>query len=273
MRVAIAAPFLLVFLFAAVSMPVAADVLERDCKHLIEAIERANAGHAARVELEPGALYLLDRVRLEGRGLPLLRGVLSIDGRGASIRGYPGIEEPLFHVAPGARLELRGLTLAEGAAGALLNHGSVDLLQVNMEDNSVVRAPAVVTNHGRLRIDGSELRHNLIRAGRREAGTVINYGVLEIVASAFHDNAIDRSEHSVVVAGSVLNRGQLSIDGVAAIGNWPIDDPERRGFGEIVDLGTGVTQGDARTRLVRAGSQLSTPAPFPDDLPPLRLGR
>jgi hypothetical protein len=273
MRVSNAASFLLVCLSFAVAMPAVADVLERDCQHLIEAIERANAGQATRIELEPGALYLLDRARLEGHGLPLLRGALSIDGQGASIRGYPGIEEPLFHVAPGANLELHGLTLAEGSAGTLLNHGSVDLLQVTMEDNAVVRAPAVITNHGRLRIDSSELRHNLVRAGRREAGTVINYGMLEIVDSTFHDNAIDRSEHSVVVAGSVLNRGQLSIDGVEAIGNWPIDEPERRGFGEVVDLGTGVTQGDAAARLVRAGSQLSAPAPFPDDLKPLRLGR
>jgi hypothetical protein len=251
-------------LAAAALLPgaLSAAVLEGDCQLILEAIDRANAGEQVYLVLDPGAIYLLDRAPLGKRGLPLLRGSLSIDGQGASIRGYPGIAEAIFHVAPGASLSLRSLTIAEGAAGALLNHGSVDLLDVTLEDNTVVRGHAVMVNHGFGRFQSSDLRHNLVYAGHREGATVLNFGILELADSAFLDNAIDRSEPTVVVAGSVLNRGRLYLDDVVVLGNRPLDDPERRGYGEIVDLGTGVSEGNpSSTSLVRSGKDLAQPAP------------
>lgn len=263
-------PFAMVLVLLAPD--VGADALERDCRVLIDAIERANAGEVVELELNPDSIYLLNRAQLDGRGLPLLRGILHVNGHGASIHGYPGIRAPLFHVAPGAELQLRDVVLSEAAAGALLNHGRTTLVGLIMEDNAVVRASALVVNHGSLRIESSDIRHNLVHAGRREAGTLLNYGEMSIVDSVFHDNAMDRIESTVVVAGSVLNRGSLHIESIAVLGNRPNDDPDRRGFGEVVDLGSGTTRGEYGAELVRSGSQMATAAPGTEEAMQVRSG-
>jgi hypothetical protein len=239
------------------------DVLERDGAAIANAIAEANAGGNAVLRLDADSIYLLDRTAVDGQGLPLLRGHLRIEGHGASIRGYPGIRQPLFHVAPGARLELEHLTLAEAAAGVLLNHGQAELSRVVIEDNTVVRAPALVVNHGLLRIMRGEVRHNLVVAGRRLAGTLLNFGHMEVIETGFQDNAIDRAEASVVVAGAVLNAGDLEVESVVALGNRPLDEPERRGYGEIVNIGSGRSLGaDA---LTRSGARLGQPSPTPGE--------
>lgn len=126
----------------------------------------------------------------------------------------------------GAELQLVGLTLAEGTDGALVNYGKASLRSVVIIDHMTRTAPAIISNDGELSLTHCELSHNTISNAAQNAGTIINYGFLEVRDTHMHGNTVSRRFQSLVLAFALLNYGkaELSIVGLSdneAVAGFP----------------------------------------------------
>jgi hypothetical protein len=224
---------------------VQADVISidaRDTQALIRAIEYANERPGEDIiELAPGSLYALTGSAEAQRnvGLPTIRSNIRILGNGAEIRRYSSDPLLLVSVAPAGSLRLEHITLAEGARGAIVNRGTVELHNVRVLDNSATGAEAIVTNFGTFRAYDSDFSFNQIFGAQRDAGILLNYGDLDLASSMLSANTVSRRFGSLVSASAILNLGDAKLHKVRVLENAADDTHDTAGIGALVNLGNG----------------------------------
>jgi hypothetical protein len=108
---------------------------------------------------------------------------------------------------------VQSLALAEGSDGAIRNYGTLHLDAVRVTDNFGAGTTAIVLNHGTLEASDSEIAYNLLPAGRRDTGTIVNYGRLSLRNTGIHDNTALPGHAGLAVAGAVLNLGNGRVEG------------------------------------------------------------
>ena len=233
------------------------EIANNDVEGLVQAIHDANQrpGHTT-IRLARRGLYVLTREAQDGLLLPEVHDRLTLDGNYAEIRGYSPRPASLLEVEDGAELRLLNLVLAEGTDGALRNFGELTLENVSIVDSSVDRATAILLNHGRLVARDSEIAYNLLFAGPRDSGTVLNYGELVLEATQVHGNRALGRDAMVAVAGGILNFGSLRAKGLQVVDNEePGEERPALHFGGVLNLGNGHVQGLAEAGAVRDGRQ------------------
>lgn len=231
----------------------AVDIPNNDSAALVEAIRKANAspGHDT-IRLARNGLYILGTPAQPGLLLPPIQGELTIEGNHGEIRGYSDKPAAILEVAQDAKTLISNLMIAEGTDGALRNYGELRLQNVAIVDSSVATAPAIVLNHGRLEATDSEIAYNLLLANRRDAGTVLNYGELELERSRIHDNRTVGRQRMLAAAGGILNFGTVTTDGLEIADNeLPSEDAPLLSFGGILNLGNGKVAGTTPAEAVR----------------------
>ena len=240
---------LIPLLLAAATAPALADVTveiaDRDVDGLVAAIHRANQSQeATTIRLAKGGLYTLVTPSDENRelGLPAITGKIEIRGNDADLRRYSNEEFALVAVATGGELKIRNLTLAEGSRGAIVNRGELDLDGVRVVDNVAKGVPAIIENYGRLSVRNSEISFNHLAATQRDAGTVLNYGHLEVNRSSIESNWISRRYDTLIAASAVLNLGELKLMAVNIRENTATPEIEGTALGAIVNAGNGAFQ-------------------------------
>ena len=245
---------LLPILLATAAHPaLATDVVEiadRDVDGLVAAIHRANQSRqATTIQLAEGGLYTLVTASDENRelGLPAITGDITLIGRNADLRRYSNEDFALLAVADGGRLKASQLTLAEGSRGAVVNRGELELNAVRVVDNVAKDVPAIVENYGRLRVRDSEISYNQLAGAQRDAGTVLNYGELELVGSSIESNWISRRYDSLIAASAVLNLGELKLAQVRIRENTAMPELAEASLGAIVNAGNGAYQASGLT--------------------------
>lgn len=229
------------------------DVANNDSAALVEAIRQANAspGHDT-IRLARNGLYILGTPSKPGLLLPLIEGDLTLEGNYGEIRGYSDEPAAILEVAQDAELRVANLVLAEGTDGAIRNYGGLVLDHVSVVDSSVAKMPAIVLNHGRMEVLDSQIAYNLLLANRRDSGTVLNYGEMELERSRIHDNRAVGRQSTVAAAGGILNFGDVKADGLVLEDN-ELDSENTPGlsFGGILNLGNGRVTGMTATNSVR----------------------
>ena len=206
-----------------VAFVAAADLPDRDGRALAAAIEAANARPgSAPIRLAAGGLYTFDGAAGTA-ALPTITGEVVIEGRGAEIRRYGKGPISLFEVAPGGRLTLRELTLAEGNLGAIRNHGTLILQRVQVVDCAGDGMRGVLVNFGTLLASDSLVAFNRVDGIGRDAGTLVNHGEMTLARTRIEHNRISRRWPAPAVAGAVLNRGLLRVEDLQLADNG-IDD-------------------------------------------------
>lgn len=232
------------------------EIANNDSKALVEALRRASAtpGHDT-IRLARNGLYILGGEAETGLLLPSLHGDITIEGNRSEIRGYSAKPAAIIQVEDGADVRIENLVLAEGTDGALRNYGNLRLEHVAIVDSSVSRTPAIVLNHGRIDALDSEIAYNLLLGNRRDAGTVLNYGEIELDRSRIHDNRALGRYPSVAVAGGILNFGSVKADGLLLENNEQPDDAPSLSFGGILNLGNGRFSGSTSSGSVRDARQ------------------
>ena len=198
---------------AACSRSAPVDIANNDSAALVAAIRQANArpGHDT-IRLARNGLYILGNPAEPGLLLPPIGGELTIEGNHAEVRGYSDKPAAILEVTQDAKLRITHLVLAEGNDGAVRNYGHLRLENVAIVDSSVSTVPAIVLNHGRIEAVDSEIAYNLLLANRRDAGTVLNYGDLELERSRIHDNRAVGRQRTLAAAGGILNFGSVKAD-------------------------------------------------------------
>ena len=242
-----------IFLATAVHPALATDVVDiadRDVDALVAAIHRANQSRqATTIQLAEGGLYTLVTASDENRelGLPAITGDITLIGRNADLRRYSNEDFALLAVADGGRLKASQLTLAEGSRGAVVNRGELELDAVRVVDNVAKDVPAIVENYGRLRVRDSEISYNQLAGAQRDAGTVLNYGELELIGSSIESNWISRRYDSLIAASAVLNLGELKLAQVRIRENTAMPEMAEASLGAIVNVGNGAYQASGLT--------------------------
>ncbi len=229
------------------------DIANNDSAGLVEAIRQANAspGHDT-LRLARNGLYVLAAPAEPGLLLPPLQGGITIEGNHAEIRGYSHKPAAILEVAQHADVRISNLVMAEGTDGAVRNYGNLRLNHVAIVDSSVSSLPAIVLNHGQLQAVDSDFAYNLLLANRRDAGTLLNYGELELERSRIHDNRTIGRQPTLAAAGGVLNFGSVKVDGLVIQDNeMASEEAPRLSFGGILNLGNGRVTGSAPADAVR----------------------
>ena len=231
----------------------AVEIANNDSAALVEAIRKANAspGHDT-IRLARNGLYILANPAEPGLLLPPIQGELTIEGNHGEIRGYSHRPAAILEVAQDAQVRITHLVLAEGNNGAVRNYGGLRLENVAIVDSSVATVTAIVLNHGRLEAVDSEIAYNLLLANRRDAGTVLNYGELELERSRIHDNRTLGRQRTLAAAGGILNFGSVTADGLELRDNeLASEDAPSLSFGGILNLGNGKVTGTTPADAIR----------------------
>ncbi|PIV32328.1 MAG: hypothetical protein COS34_13760 [Lysobacterales bacterium CG02_land_8_20_14_3_00_62_12] len=241
---------LTVLLLADLAVATEVRIADRDSPGLIAAIEAANAAATpTTIHLAEHGLYTLASAADPDHqiGLPILRGSIRIDGHDAEIRRYANADYTLIAIATGAEVQLNDLTLAEGSEGALVNRGKVQLNRVKVVDNVARTVSAIVENYGSIRIRDSEISYNQLAGSQRDAGTVVNYGTLQLERTRIVGNVVSRRYDSLYAASAVLNFGKLHLHDVAIEENAAEAILSAAALGSIINLGTGNLEASALT--------------------------
>lgn len=234
----------------------AVDIANNDSAALAEAIRQANAhpGHHT-IRLARNGLYILGTPAQPGLLLPPIEGRLTIEGNHAEIRGYSDQPAAILEARKCAELRIANLVLAEGTNGAIRNYGDLALDHVAVVDSSVTSAPAIVLNHGRIEAADSEIAYNLLLANRRDSGTVLNYGEIDLERSRIHDNRAVGRHPTLAAAGGILNFGSVKADGLVLENNeLASENSPNLSFGGILNLGNGRVTGTTPAEAVRDAS-------------------
>ena len=217
-------------------------IADRDVDGLVAAIHAANQSpDQTTIRLAKGGLYTLVTATDEKLeiGLPVISGRVAIDGNGADLRRYSNDDFALFAVAKGGALSLSELTLSEGSRGAIVNHGELSLSHVRVIDNVAKGTPAIIENYGELSVRDSEISYNQIAATQRDAGTVLNFGTLELTRSSIESNWISRRFDTLIAASAVLNLGDMKLRAVKVRENTVSTEEEGASLAAIVNAGNG----------------------------------
>ncbi|MBK8284286.1 MAG: hypothetical protein IPK97_05080 [Ahniella sp.] len=222
-------------------------IKNRDTDGLVAAIHAANMSNSeTTIHLAQDGLYpLVETADEEAKSaLPVVQGRVTIIGHGAEIRVYSLDAFRLMSIGKNAEVKLVDLTLAEAGEGAIQNRGSLHLKGVSIIDNLSGEGFAIVENYGTLRAVDSEISFNQLAASERDAGTLVNYGDLELVRTAIESNFISRRYDSLVAASAVLNFGQVRLNGVRIRENIAQHEEEAKSLGTIVNLGNGAVSAE-----------------------------
>jgi hypothetical protein len=248
---------------------------------LTEAIENANAGAAPHpdcapggaattVELASGATYTLvlpHNPADDGTGLPVVVGVLTIDGRGASVERSSEAGTPpfrIFLVAPSGSLTLRDLHVRGGSAnpdgtglggGGILSLGRTTLVGGSVAGNrSGTDGGGISSVRGVLVIEGSAITGNTaVNAGGgvRNAG-----GTAELTGATIAAN-VSTGTGNLARGGGLANQavpvdaamtvtgGVVSGNVTSGVGGGGIDNAASTGRTATLAL-TGVASRDNR---------------------------
>lgn len=238
------------------------DIADHDSRALVAAIRQANADPGPHtLRLAKHGLYLLDTAAEPGLLLPAIHGQLRIEGNGAEIRGYTDQRLALLQVGRGGTVALTDLELAEGGQGAIRNFGALDLDHVRVTDSTGSRIDAIVLNVGQLRAHDSEIAYNALTSAQRDAGTLLNYGQLDLARTRIHDNLAAGTVPQQAVAGAILNFGRVQVDGVDTSNNSIESDGGPLRFAGILNLGSGQVEGSIGSGTVRAADPVALLAP------------
>jgi hypothetical protein len=228
------------------------EIADHDAAGLTAAIRQANtSGRKTTLRLARHGMYVVHDAAEAGLVLPSVRGKLTIEGNGAEIRAYTGEKVALLQVERGGELRIEKLSLAEGSEGAVRNYGELALDKVRITDSFARRAIAIVLNHGKLRARDSEIAYNTLAVAQRDAGTVLNYGKIELDRTAIHDNRALGKYPSLAVAGGVLNYGSLQVDGLRLADNDADNGGELLSAVGILNIGNGRVSGDIGADAIR----------------------
>jgi predicted outer membrane repeat protein len=212
---------------------------------LIAAIDNANANSQDdTIVLTAGCAYNLtdpDNSTDGTNGLPSIlsdRGhTLTIVGNGATIRRASSAPEfRIFHVAAGATLSVRDLSLADGiepnGGGALYSHGTTSLFFVTLRNNSAGAANggALYAESGSVTIDFGLLTGNSAANG----GALYNDGSqLTLTNSMLGGNTASQQGGALAGSGTVTVRTSTFAGNSASLnagavwvenGNWSIEN-------------------------------------------------
>ncbi len=223
-------------------------VPDRDTAALIRAIDQANSSdQVTTIQLARHGLYTLtaSAPNSPGFGLPVLRSHIVIEGNQAEIRRYARADFTLVAVADSGDVTINDLSLAEGSEGAVLNHGTLELRRVKIIDNQARHQSAIVENYGNIRFFAGEISHNQLDGAERDAGTVINYGNLLIDGTRIAGNWISRRYDSLYAASAVLNYGDLQLRGVQINENTAEPQTSGRAIGAVINIGKSSYSGSA----------------------------
>ena len=240
------------------------DVANNDSAGLVQAIRQANArpGHDT-IRLARNGLYILANPAEPGLLLPPVQGQLTIEGNHAEIRGYSDKPAAILQLDEASNVRISHLVIAEGNDGAVRNYGRLRMDNVAVVDSSVATMPAIVLNHGRLEASDSQIAYNLLLDNRRDAGTVLNYGELELERTRIHDNRTVGRSRTLAAAGGILNFGTVKADGLQLEDNeLAAEDSPRLSFGGILNLGNGKVSGTTPAAAVRDARQAELFAGF-----------
>lgn len=242
---------ILLSLMLATAMPLAQAedvyIKNRDTDGLIAAIYAANMSNSqTTIHLAEQGLYTLIETLDEASNaaLPTLQGKIQIEGHGAELRAYSNDRFRLVAIGRNAEITFSNLTLAEAGQGAIENRGTLHLKGVSVVDNSAGFANAIIENFGTLRAVDSEISFNQLAASKRDAGTVINYGELELVRTGIESNFVSRRYDSLAAASAVLNFGTVRLNGVRIRENVAEHDDAADSLGTIVNLGNGAVSAE-----------------------------
>lgn len=228
------------------------EIANNDSQGLVDAIRAAGATPGTdRIRLARNGLYVLDSEAEKGLLLPTLRGKIRIEGNGSEIRGYSARPAALLQVENAATVTLENLVLAEGTEGAIRNFGDLTMESVRVVDSSVHTSTSIVLNHGILKVRDSDIAYNLMLGNLRDAGTVLNYGEIELERSGIHGNRALGGYPSVVVAGAILNYGRIRADQLLLENNELPDDLPGLRRGGILNIGNGEFKGSTSSGNVR----------------------
>jgi hypothetical protein len=225
-------------------------IADRDSAGLVAAIKAANAAATpTTIRLAEHGLYTLGAAADPDHqiGLPILRGTIRIDGHDAEIRRYADANYTLIAIATGAEVQLNDLTLAEGSEGALVNHGNAQLNRVRVVDNVARKVSSIIENYGSMDVRDSEISYNQLAGSQRDAGTLVNYGHLQLEHTRIVGNVVSRRYDSLYVASAVLNFGALNLHDVAIEENAAESILSAAALGSIINLGTGQLASSALT--------------------------
>lgn len=236
-------------LSAAAPLATASDVYikNRDTDGLIAAIYAANMSNTeTTIHLADQGLYTLIEAVDEdtNAALPALQGKIRIDGHGAELRAYSNERFRLVAIARNAEVTFSDLTLAESSQGAVQNRGTLHLKGVSIVDNTAGFGNAIIENFGTLRAVDSEISFNQLAASQRDAGTVVNYGKLELVRTGIESNFVSRRYDSLAAASAVLNFGTVRLNGVRIRENVAQHEDAADSLGTIVNLGNGAVSAE-----------------------------
>lgn len=189
-------------------------------EQLVAAIVHSNStAEPDLIDMAPG-LYVLDQKALgESDAIPAIQGDLHIRGNGSELRRYDARDYQLLSVTESGRLHINRMTLAEGSAGAITNHGSLSLQHVRIVDNSTAkRGDAVIDNHGVLKLSNVVIGYNLVDAASSRAAVLINRGELNMVDTRFVDNRVSTRHPEANLACALVNQGRAELRRVSISG-------------------------------------------------------
>ena len=255
-------PLLALLLLAGFSHTCAAaeyHIRDRDPEALAAAIRHANASPGAdTIHLAENGLYAILAPADDQRALPVIEGELHIIGHGAALRRYSDRRVSLIEVAPGSELRLEQLSLAEGAQGAISNHGRLYMSDVQVTDSTSAEPPAIVVNDGELFASRCEFSFNQLIGTRNNGGALINRGLMRINDSLIAGNRVSR-ESSELSTGAVLNFGDLTMQRVRFEDNRFTDTPSEESLVAVLNAASGKISGDLDASTIRTLTAVATP--------------
>jgi predicted outer membrane repeat protein len=189
-----------------------------DVSGLITAINAANASPGPSTINLSGCTYTLTTAAATtdgtgADGLPVITGMLTIDGNGATIaRDSSAAPFRIVHVAGGAMVTVSGLTISggdsSGLGGGILNDGRLTIEGSGVLDNAADGGGGGIGNHpgAALTIDTSAVSGNSAPASN-DGGGIASGGMLTIANSDVSGNSVPAPS----AGGAIESFGTLDI--------------------------------------------------------------
>ena len=163
-------------------------------------------------------------VKLNGKELPFIHDNTTIIGTGVTIDGGGvGKDIHVFHLAPGASLNLVGLAITNawtnGSGPAILddNQGSINLVGVSLMSNTAVTSGGAISSNGSLTIMASNLTGNTASGDTSDIGyggavAFSGGGSLSISKSNFAGNIAKGTGGGAIYIRATSNTGNSIAD-------------------------------------------------------------
>jgi uncharacterized repeat protein (TIGR01451 family) len=180
-----------------------------DVNGLIAAIQAANSDpEPDTILLAPGGTYTLNAPAEDDRGLPLITSIVTIDGRGATIRRQDGSTPNfgLLRVLTSGDLTLHDVRLEGGSptiGGAIWNEGILKVSDSEIVDNDALIGGGIFNSGSNVTITGTTFRDNNGGLGAGAFYNNVGAGAV-IVDSLFEDNGGGDG-------GGIINAGGASL--------------------------------------------------------------